>query len=249
MGSIGEPTSPHWRSSPTLLPDGSTCHEGTNEDMAQLLKVQCFTVTADGYGAGDDQRLDQPFGHLSPQELFTWRSNTASGAFGDGGPQTRGIDDLFARDMHHGIGAEIMGRNKFSPFRGPFEDHPEWEGWWGDAPPFHTPVFVLSHFNRAPLTLSDTTFHFVSGPLDAVLEEAKAAANGRDVRLGGGVTTIREFLDADLVDTLHIVVSPLTAGHGVRLWERPEDLLDRFHLERIPSPSGVEHLLLWRRTA
>jgi len=99
MGSIGEPTSPHFRSSPTLLPDGSTCHEGTNDAMAQLLKVQCFTVTADGYGAGDDQRLDQPFGHLSPQELFTWRSNTASGAFGDGGPQSRGIDELSKRGV------------------------------------------------------------------------------------------------------------------------------------------------------
>jgi dihydrofolate reductase len=159
---------------------------------------------------------------------------------------SRGLDDHFTRDMPRGIGAEIMGRNKFSPYRGPWEDH-EWDGWWGDDPPFHTPVFVLTHHPRPSLTLSDTTFHFIDATPEEALRQAMAAAGGLDVRLGGGVTTIREFLDADLVDTMHIAVAPLDLGRGERLWVSPDELRDRFHLESIPSPSGVTHQLLWRR--
>lgn len=211
--------------------------------MAQLLKIQSFTVSSDGFGSGEGQTLEKPFGHVSPAELFAWRFKTASFA-GVGG--TRGIDDVLARDMNVGIGAEIMGRNKFGPVRGPWPDE-QWQGWWGDEPPFHTPVFVLTHHARAPLTLSDTTFHFVSGSPAEVLREAKAAANGLDVRLGGGVQTNRAFLDADLVDALHVVVSPMVFGRGERFWTGPEELFDRFDYEKIESPSGVTHYLFWRK--
>ncbi len=118
------------------------------------------------------------------------------------------------RDYPRNIGAEIMGRNKFGPVRGPWPDH-EWRGWWGEDPPFHTPVFVLTHHARPSITLSDTTFHFVEGEPAAVLAQAREAAQGQDVRLGGGVSTVRQFLDADLVDTMHVAV---VAG-GVR--DRP----------------------------
>ncbi len=158
----------------------------------------------------------------------------------------RGLDDYFTRDFAHNIGAEIMGRNKFGPVRGPWLDL-DWQGWWGVEPPFHTPVFVLTHHPRPSLTLADTTFHFVGGDPADVLAQARAAADGRDVRLGGGARTIREFLDADLVDTLHVAVFPIDLGSGSPLWERPEELDDRFHHDVVPSSSGVVHHLFWRR--
>lgn len=139
-----------------------------------------------------------------------------------------------------------MGRNKFGPQRGPWHDH-SWRGWWGDEPPFHTPVFVLTQHNRPSFTLSDKTFHFFYGDPAAVLERARDAARGEDVRLGGGPTTIRQFLDADLVDTMHVAVSQVEPGFGTRLWESPDELLDRFHLEVVPSATGVTHRLFWRR--
>ena len=214
--------------------------------MSQLLRVQNFTVSADGYGAGTGQSRERPFGHADPRELMAWATATASfpGRGGPGG--TRGLDDHLVRDFSHGIGAEIMGRNKFGPQRGPWTDH-AWQGWWGDEPPFHTPVFVLTHHERPSFTLGDTTFHFVGGDPAAVLAQARTAAGGLDVRLGGGAQSVRAFLDADLVDTLHVAVSPLVLGAGTRLWESPEELDDRFHREVVPSPSGVVHHLLWRR--
>ena len=139
-----------------------------------------------------------------------------------------------------------MGANKFSPHRGPWEDH-EWQGWWGEDPPFHTPVFVLTHHLRPSFTLSDTTFHFIDATPAEALRVAKEAANGKDVRLGGGTTVVREFLEADLVDTLHVAVAPVDAERGERLWESPDELTDRLHLEVVPSPSGVVHHLFWRR--
>ncbi|NEK86503.1 deaminase [Blastococcus saxobsidens] len=213
--------------------------------MPQLLRVQNFTVSSDGFGAGEGQSLERPFGHADPGALMSWAGATASWPNRTDPGGSRGLDDYFTRDFAHGIGAEIMGRNKFSPHRGPHA--PDWLGWWGEEPPFHTPVFVLTHHPRPSFTLSDTTFHFVEGEPATVLEQAKEAAQGKDVRLGGGATTIREFLDADLVDTLHVAVAPVELGAGVRLWKSPDELRDRFHCDVVPSPSGVTHHLFWRR--
>lgn len=215
--------------------------------MPQLLRVQNFVVSADGIAAGENQSLQQPFGDgVDPGRLFSWALATASWPNRTAPGGSRGLDDYFARDFTHNIGAEIMGRNKFGPQRGPWQDE-EWRGWWGDEPPFRTPVFVLTHHPRPSFTLSDTTFHFVTGSPSEVLGLARQAAHGKDVRLGGGVTTLRQFLDAGLVDTLHIAVVPVTLGRGLRLWSSPDELLDRYEHEAVPSPdSGVTHHLFWR---
>lgn len=214
--------------------------------MTQLLRVQCFGVSADGYGAGEGQSMERPFGAADPMALLAWVGPTASWVYHEGPGGTRGLDDHFTRTFTQNIGAEIMGRNKFGPQRGPWENE-DWQGWWGEEPPFRTPVFVMTHHVRPSFSLGETTFHFLNTtPADA-LEQAKAAANGKDVRLGGGATTIREFLEADLVDTLHVSVSPITIGGGSRLWTSPDELLDRFHCDVVPSPSGVTHHLFWRK--
>ena len=214
--------------------------------MSQMLRVQNFMVSSDGFGAGEGQSFERPFGHANPMDLMSWAGATASWPNRTDPGGSRGLDDYFTRDFTHNIGAEIMGRNKFGFQRGPWEDL-EWQGWWGDEPPFHTPVFVLTHHVRPSFTLGETTFHFLdTTPADA-LEQAKAAADGKDVRLGGGTHVIREFLDADLVDTLHVAVAPIELERGERLWDSPDDLLDRFHCDVVPSPSGVTHHLYWRR--
>ena len=214
--------------------------------MSQLLRVQNFTVSRDGFGAGDNQSLERPFGDADPGDMFSWAGATASWPNRTDPGGSRGLDDYFTRDFTHNIGAEIMGRNKFGPQRGPWQDH-EWRGWWGDEPPFRTPVFVITHHPRPSFTLGETTFHFVDDTPAAVLESAREAARGKDVRLGGGAATIRRFLDADLVDTLHVAVSQVDIGAGSRLWKSPDDLRDRFHLDVVPSPSGVTHHLFWRK--
>ncbi len=214
--------------------------------MPQLLRVQNFTVSRDGYGAGDGQSLERPFGHADPEALMAWAVSTASWPHRSDDAGSRGLDDHLVREFDRNIGAEIMGRNKFGPVRGPWPDH-GWTGWWGEDPPFHTPVFVMTHHPRPSFTLSDTTFHFVDAAPADVLRQAREAAGGRDVRLGGGAATIREFLEADLVDTLHVAVSPVTLGGGSRLWASPDELLDRFHCDVVPSASGVVHHLFWRR--
>jgi len=214
--------------------------------MTQLLRVQNFMLSRDGYGSGEGQTLERPFGHADPAVLSAWAGATASWPNRADPGGSRGLDDYFTRDFSHNIGAEIMGRNKFGPQRGPWQDE-EWKGWWGDEPPFHTPVFVLTHFVRPSFTLSDTTFHFIDATPEEALRQARAAADGKDVRLGGGVATVREFLAADLVDTMHVAEVPIDLGRGERLWESRDELLDRFHRDVVPSPSGITHLIFWRR--
>lgn len=214
-----------------------------------LVRVHNFSVSLDGFGVGEGQRREAPFGHAG-HRLLEWaiatRTFTQMGFHGDQ-EGTVGIDEAFASRWNTGVGAEIMGRNKFGPHRGPWEDH-EWKGWWGDVPPFHTPVFVLTHHLRPSFTLDDTTFHFIDASPTEAFARAAEAADGRDVRLGGGVATVREFLDDDLVDAMHVAMAPVDLGRGERLWDRPEDLLDRFHMEKVPSPSsGVVHHIFWRR--
>ncbi|GAB3308126.1 deaminase [Epidermidibacterium keratini] len=213
--------------------------------MPQLLRLQNFGVSRDGFGAGEGQSLEHPFGHANPADLVGWCFATASWVNRTDPGGSRGLDDYFTRDFTNNIGAEIMGRNKFGPQRGPWPDD-DWRGWWGDEPPFHTPVFVLTHYPREPMQVGETTFYFIDAAPDEALEQAKAAAGDKDVRLGGGVATVREFVEAGLIDTLHIAVAPVELGRGERLWTGPTELDDRYHHDVVPSSSGVTHHLYWR---
>jgi dihydrofolate reductase len=171
--------------------------------------------------------------------------NTAF-AGGDG----QGVDAVFAATVGHGVGAEIMGRGKFRPESGPVTDvgrDDEWRGWWGDNPPFHTPVFVLTHHPRPSLEMEGgTTFHFLDASLTDALDEARRAADGLDVRIGGGPTVVRDFLADGLVDVAHIVQVPIVLGRGVRLWDGLEHLGELYTTEAVSSPSGVVHYTLTR---
>ncbi|GAB2509669.1 dihydrofolate reductase family protein [Nocardia heshunensis] len=214
--------------------------------MTQMVRVHNFNISSDGYGSGSEPSLDRPFGDADHTALFAWSGATAHAPTRTEPGGTYGLDDYCTREWHRNIGAEIMGRGKFGPQRGPWENL-DWQGWWGAEPPFRTPVFVLTHHTRPSITLGETTFHFLDASPKEALAQALEAADGQDVRIGGGVATIREFLDADLIDTLHIAVAPVELGHGERLWTSPDELTDRFHLEQIPSPSGVTHHFFWRR--
>ena len=211
------------------------------------VRVHNFGISLDGFGAGADQSLDRPFGHADGR-LMEWFTNTATfhAMTGRDGGDT-GLDDEYARRWGPEIGVEIMGRNKFGPQRGPWADE-DWTGWWGDEPPFHTPVFVLTHHPRPTLEMAGgTTFHFVDASPAEALALAQQAAPGTDVRIGGGVETVRAFLAADLVDHLHVVVVPIVLGRGERLWDGLEGLEERFDVETVASPSGVTHLTFTRR--
>lgn len=213
--------------------------------MTQMVRVHNFMVSSDGYAAGEGQSFERPFGHADPAHFFKWAGATASWPTRTDPGGSRGLDDYLVRDFHRNIGAEIMGRNKFGPQRGPWADE-EWQGWWGPEPPFHTPVFVMTNHERPSFTLSDTTFHFVSGAPATVLKLALEAADGQDVRLGGGANTVRQFLDAGLIDTLHVAVAPVELGAGSRLWGSPAELLDRYESDVVPGRHGVVHHLFWR---
>src|SRR5215468_5011462 len=150
--------------------------------MTQRVRVQNFTISQDGFGSGEGQSLDRPFGHLDPTKLMGWAFATSSHPFHTHERGSRGLDDYFLRDYDRNIGAEIMGRNKFGTQRGSWENE-EWKGWWGDHPPFHTPVFVLTHFVRPSIALSDTTFHFINASPKEALRIAKEASREMDVRI------------------------------------------------------------------
>jgi dihydrofolate reductase len=214
-----------------------------------LTRVHNFSISLDGFGTGEPQSRDAPFGHagerLHPWMFATqwWHSEMAGKPGGSGG-----VDNAFARQFGPGIGAEIMGANKFGP-PGWHED-PEWKGWWGPNPPFHTPTFILTHHPRPPIEMEGgTTFHFIeASPADA-LETAREAADGQDVRIGGGATVVRDFLAAGLVDHAHVVVVPILLGRGVRLWDGLEGLEEDYEVEAVSSPSGVTHVTLTRKGA
>ncbi|MEJ8814116.1 dihydrofolate reductase family protein [Variovorax ureilyticus] len=185
------------------------------------LRVQSFSVSLDGFGAGPAQDLKNPLGVRGP-ELMEWvfptRMFHAMHGGGDGGGET-GIDNTMAEQGFSNLGAWILGRNMFGPVRGPWPDD-SWKGWWGDEPPYHTPVFVLTHHPRPPLAMKGgTEFRFVTEGIHAALEQAKAAAGGRDVRLGGGVSTVRQYLQAGLIDELHLAVRPVLMGSGENLFQ------------------------------
>ena len=181
------------------------------------LCVRSFAVSIDGYGAGPGQDLQNPLGVHGP-ELMDWLFQTRAwrSMHGEQGGET-GVDNAMAEQGFQGIGAGSLGRTMFGPVRGPWPDE-SWKGWWGDEPPYHTPVFVLTHYPRAPLRMAGgTEFHFITSGIDAALEQARAAARGGDVRLGGGVAAIRQYLRAGLIDELHLVVRPVLLGSGEHL--------------------------------
>jgi dihydrofolate reductase len=183
------------------------------------LRVNAFGISIDGYGAGPDQALENPMG-IGGMALHRWVFGTKTFQKMTGGSSLgrEGIDDDFAARGFDNLGAWIIGRNMFAPSRGPWTDD-GWKGWWGDTPPYHVPVFVLTHHARAPLAMQGgTTFHFVTEGIDAALKRAKEAAQGKDVRLGGGVATIRQYLAAGLIDEMHLAVAPALLGRGENLF-------------------------------
>ena len=210
-----------------------------------LVRVQNFSVSLDGFGTGEVQSLETPFGHAG-QRLHEWMFATRWGSSMFGSPgNTGGVDDAFARQFDAGIGAEIMGAGKFGP-PGWHED-PDWKGWWGPNPPFHTPTFILTHHTRSPIEMEGgTTFHFLDASPAEALATAREAAGGQDVRIGGGVRTIRAFLEARLIDHLHIAVVPILLGRGERLWDGMEGLEQDYEIESTTSPSGVTHVMFTR---
>ena len=207
-----------------------------------LARVQFFTVSLDGFGTGEGLSRDEPFGHAG-ERLHQWMFNTRTWKKSGG---SAGIDDAFLRLHDPGVGAEIMGAGKYG-YPGWHED-PEWKGWWGPNPPFHTPVFVLTHHTRPSIEMEGgTTFHFLDASPAEALATAREAADGQDVRIGGGVTVVRDFLSAGLVDHAHITVSPIVLGRGERLWDGLEGLEKDYEIEAISSPSGVTHVTFTRR--
>jgi dihydrofolate reductase len=219
----------------------------TQEIRMTKLRVHAFSVSLDGYGAGPDQGLANPLG-VGGHELHEWvvATRTFKQMCGvEGG--TTGIDDDMAARGFANIGAWILGRNMFGPVRGPWPDE-SWKGWWGANPPYHCPVYVLTHHPRAVTEMEGgTTFHFVTNGIHAALEQAKAAAQGRDIRLGGGAATIREYLTAGLIDEMHLAIVPVLLGSG-------EALLAGIDLpklgyrcsEHIPTPNAT-HVVIRRR--
>ena len=212
------------------------------------LRVQCFAVSLDGYGAGPEQSVQNPLG-VGGEALHEWfvptRTFQAMLGKGDG---TTGPDNDFAARGFVNIGAWILGRNMFGPIRGPWPDE-TWKGWWGDNPPYHAPVFVLTHYPRPSIEMAGgTTFHFVTDGIESALKRAFDAAGGKDVRLGGGVATIRDYLHAGLIDEMHLAIAPVLLGSG-------EPLLDGIDLtrlgftcsEHVPTANAT-HVVLTRRS-
>ena len=204
-----------------------------------LVRVTNFSISLDGFGAGEPQSLESPFGHAG-ERLHEWMLAT----WQDGGPF--GVDLVFAQRWDVGFGAEIMGANKFGPPG--WQDDPTWRGWWGEDPPFHTPTYVLTHRPRESMEMAGgTTFHFLDASPEEALAVAKQAAGDLDVRIGGGSSTLRDFLAAGLVDHLHLVLVPIVLGRGTRLWDGLEALEETYAVEATPSSSGVVHLSMTRK--
>jgi dihydrofolate reductase len=212
------------------------------------LRVNSFSISIDGYGAGPNQSLENPLG-VGGESLHEWivATRTFQQMSGNEGGTT-GEDDEFVARGFDNIGAWILGRNMFGPIRGSWPDG-TWKGWWGDAPPYHCPVFVLTHHPRESVTMDGgTTFHFVTDGIHAALERARQAANGQDVRLGGGVATIRQYLEAGLIDELHFAISPILLGSGEHLFVNLDTLALGYHCSEHVATAGAMHYVLTKRT-
>ena len=212
------------------------------------VRVQSFSVSIDGYGAGPNQDLQNPLGVRGP-ELMEWFFPTRvfRRMQSDGDGET-GIDNAMAEQGFANIGAWILGRNMFGPVRGPWPDE-GWKGWWGDEPPYHTPVFVLTHHPQPPLKMAGgTEFRFITDGIHAALEQASAAAKGLDVRIGGGVATVRQYLRAGLIDELHLALRPVLLGSGERLWDDIDMQALGYHCERYVAGERAVHVFLRKRS-
>jgi dihydrofolate reductase len=212
------------------------------------LRVQSFAVSLDGYSAGPDQDLQNPLG-VGGFELMEWFFPTRvfKAMHGPGGDGETGTDNAMAEQGFAGVGAWILGRNMFGPVRGPWPDE-GWKGWWGDEPPYHVPVFVLTHHPRAPIEMKGgTTFFFITEGIYVALEQARAAANGLDVRLGGGVATVRQYLHAGLIDELHLAIRPVLLGSGENLWQGLDLRALGYECARHVAGERALHVFLRRR--
>ena len=209
------------------------------------VRVHNVTISLDGFAAGTNQRLDAPFGDGVGwgDELHSWFVS----AMEDAAAGKTGVDvDHFVRGDQN-IGATIMGRNMFGPQRGPWEDE-SWQGWWGDNPPYHHDVFVHTHHLRPTLEMAGgTTFHFTDEPVEKVLDRALTAANGKDVVIGGGATTVQQYLRAGLIDVLHVVVVPILAGAGERLFDNVTDALGNYKVASTITSPRATHVEIVRR--
>jgi dihydrofolate reductase len=208
------------------------------------LRVHGFSISLDGYGAGPNQGIDNPLG-AGGMKLHGWMlpTRTFKRLFGQEGGTT-GTDDDFAARGFDNIGAWILGRNMFGPVRGPWPDD-SWKGWWGDNPPYHVPVFVLTQHARAPLTMEGgTTFYFVTDGIEAALKRASEVAGDRDVRLGGGVATIREYLHAGLIDEMHLAISPVLLGSGEHLLSGIDLAKLGYHITGHVPTEAATHVVL-----
>jgi len=193
--------------------------QAVEEARVGRVRVAGFAVSLDGFGAGPEQSLQDPLGKRG-KELHSWffGTKTFKAMFGEGGG-SEGVDETFAHRSMDGFGAFILGRNMFGPVRGKWLDD-SWKGWWGDNPPYHAPTFVLTHHAREPIVMEGgTTFHFVTDGIHAALERARDAAGARDVKIGGGVSTVRQYLQAGLIDELHLALSPVLLGRGEAMFE------------------------------
>jgi dihydrofolate reductase len=211
------------------------------------VRVESFTISLDGYGAGPDQDIDNPLG-VGGKDLHQWfiptRTFQRTHGAGDG---TTGVDDDFAARGFRNVGAWILGRNMFGPVRGPWPDM-NWTGWWGDNPPYHVPVFVLTHHARPSIEMEGgTTFHFVTGGIHEALDRAREAANGMDVRIGGGANVIRQYLQEGLIDELHIAISPILLGRGERLFEGADLRALGYECIEFVGSEKATHVVLRRR--
>ena len=215
--------------------------------MTQI-RVNSFSISIDGYGAGPDQSIDNPLG-VGGTDLHDWafQTRTMQQVLFEADKGTTGIDDDFIAQGFKNVGAWILGRNMFGPIRGPWPDM-EWKGWWGDNPPYHVPVFVLTHHARPSIEMEgDTTFHFVTGGIHEAIDRAREAAGGKDVRIGGGPETIQQYLREGLIDELHIAIAPVILGTGERLFEGINLRSLRYECDRVVASENSTHVMLRRK--
>lgn len=210
----------------------------------QKLRVESFSISIDGYGAGPNQSLENPLG-IGGKELHNWvfPTETFQQVHGKGGGVT-GIDNDFASRGFANVGAWILGRNMFAPSRGPWQDE-NWKGWWGNNPPYHCPVYILTNHARKSIEMEGgTVFHFVNDDIHAVLERAFDSAEGKDVRIGGGINTIRQYLNAKLIDEMHVAVSPVFLGSGENLFANMDLLSLGYKITDYKVSENAIHLII-----